>query len=91
MQELTALYVPDCGIASMDDGTLLVTHLDSGRVRTAANYRQALIVGTGLAIAYTLQPALKLCPPSGHLGPIVTDPATSTKKCRACGMTVIWG
>ncbi|MEU4224238.1 hypothetical protein AB0F17_08090 [Nonomuraea sp. NPDC026600] len=84
-------HVPDCDIVAMDDGAFLVTHLGSGHVRTAANGRQALIVGTGLAIAYTWQTALRPCPPSGHLGPIVTDPATSTKKCKACGITVIWG
>ncbi|MEU4226224.1 hypothetical protein AB0F17_18150 [Nonomuraea sp. NPDC026600] len=58
-----ALYVPDCDIVKIGDGTLLVTHLGSGHVRTAANGRQALIVGTGLAIAYTWQTALKPCPP----------------------------
>ena len=44
----TAPYVPDCEIVKIGDGTLLVTHLDSGRVRTAATDRQALIVGIAL-------------------------------------------
>lgn len=50
-------YVPDCDIAQLGDGMLLVTHLASGRTRTAATDRQALIVGTGLAIAYTWRSA----------------------------------
>lgn len=48
-----APYVPDCDIVELDDGTYLVTHLDSGRVRPAATARQALIIGTGIAIAQT--------------------------------------
>ncbi|MEU7861223.1 hypothetical protein [Nonomuraea sp. NPDC049141] len=46
-------YVPDCDIVEYGDGTFLVTHLPSGRTRRAVTDRQALIVGTGLAIAYT--------------------------------------
>lgn len=51
MAHPTRPYVPDCDIVERDDGTWLVTHLDSGRVLTADSARHALIVGTGLAIA----------------------------------------
>ncbi|MEU4225784.1 hypothetical protein AB0F17_15940 [Nonomuraea sp. NPDC026600] len=51
-------YVPDCDIAQLGDGMFLVTHLTSGRTRTAATNRQALIVGTGLAIAWTWRQAI---------------------------------
>ena len=50
-------YAPDCDIVERDDGSFLVTHLESGRALTAATDRQALIVGTGLAIAHTWQQA----------------------------------
>lgn len=83
-------YVPDCEVVEIDDGTLLVTHLGSGRTRTATTDRQALIAGTALAIAATLRQADSPCK-NGHIGPIITDPAAGTKKCRTCGMTVIWG
>ncbi|MEV6159770.1 hypothetical protein AB0L53_56485 [Nonomuraea sp. NPDC052129] len=53
-----APYVPDCEIVKFGDGALFVTHLDSGRVRTAQADRQALIVGTGLAIACTWRQAV---------------------------------
>ena len=87
----TAPYVPDCEIVKIGDGTLLVTHLDSGRVRTAATDRQALIVGIALGVTYTWQQAtLTPCPPTGHIGPIDVYPATATKKCRRCGQTWTW-
>lgn len=53
-------YVPDCTVAVTDDGTLRVTHSDSGRVRTAQTERQALIVGTELSIAHTWRQAADL-------------------------------
>lgn len=53
MCQPTRPYAPDCDIVEQDDGSFLVTHLDSGRVRTADNARQSLIVSTGMSIAVT--------------------------------------
>lgn len=52
-------YVPDCDIVEQDDGSFLVIHLDSGRGRIVDNARRALIVGTGIAVAYTWRMATR--------------------------------
>lgn len=54
---MTLPHVPDCDIVEQDDGSFRVTHPDSHRTRIVATDRQALIVGTALAIAWSWRQA----------------------------------
>ena len=91
-------YAPDCEIVYTDSGSLLVTHLDSGRCRIARTGRQALLYGAALAIAHTWkaagsnedepkpepEPEPNPCA-KGHRGPFIRSGTFRT--CRACGST----